>query len=78
LLRRDDDTTRTKAMAERRKRKRRNPDAIERPVADQKKPDEQDAPAGAADVPGQPEPSAEAEGEYEPELNEAEVRPLTR
>jgi hypothetical protein len=32
--------------------------------------------AGAADVPGQPEPSAEAEGAHEPELDEALARRL--
>lgn len=31
----------------------------------------------AVDVPGQPEPSAEAEGAHEPELDEALARGLT-
>jgi hypothetical protein len=67
-------------MATRRKRKPTDLDELR--VADQEK--EHNARGGScdrrgtADVPGQAEPSAEAEGENEPELDEALARRLTR
>jgi hypothetical protein len=68
-----------------RRRKRKEIDASEPLVADheqeQNERDESpDCPTngGATDVPGQPEPSAEAEGECEPELDEAQARRLAQ
>ena len=67
------------------RRRRKDIDANELPVADRQQ--EQNARdesldlrprAGAADVPGQPEPSAEAEGAHEPELDEALARRLAQ
>ena len=63
------------------RRKRKEIDATEPVVADQNERDESpDRPgcADATDVPGQPEPSAEAEGECEPELDEAQARRLAQ
>jgi hypothetical protein len=73
------------------RRKRKDSDANELPPADQQQEqnarDDQNARdealdlrpcAGAADVPGQPEPSAEAEGAHEPELDEALARRLAQ
>jgi hypothetical protein len=62
------------------RRKRKEIDASEPLVADRKREEFLDRPAcaDAADVPGQPEPSAEAEGECEPELDEAQARRLAR
>jgi len=62
------------------RRKRREIDASEPIVADQERQESLDHPAcaDAADVPGQPEPSAEAEGECEPELDEAQARRLAQ
>ena len=67
------------------RRKRKDIDAHGLPAADRQQ--EQNAGdesldhspcAGAADVPGQPEPSAEAEGAHEPELDEALARRLAQ
>ena len=63
------------------RRKRKEIDASEPLVADQNERDESlDRPtcADAADVPGQPEPSAEAEGECEPKLDETQARRLVQ
>ena len=63
------------------RRKRKAIDASEPLVADQNGQDESlDRPtcADPADVPGQTEPSAEAEGEREPKLDEAQARRLAQ